>query len=190
MKNILIITAHPSENGFTHKIAKKYFDIRKKLGDQVDIINLYKTKYKQNFFSFENKQYKNKLTREQKYFQKKIFLADRLVFIFPIWTGDAPSILKNWFDWNITPRFAFTYSHGMVKGLLKGREVCVITTLGGSVFLYKIFGLYGAIKTIWKRFRIGFSGMNLKKMYMFGGFDTGFVKRDKILKKIEKIALK
>jgi len=34
--------------------------------------------------------------------QEQITWADELVFVYPIWWYDAPAILKNWFDVNMS----------------------------------------------------------------------------------------
>jgi putative NADPH-quinone reductase len=38
----------------------------------------------------------------REHFQQKIAWADRLVFFFPLWWMDAPAILKNFLDMNLT----------------------------------------------------------------------------------------
>jgi putative NADPH-quinone reductase len=34
--------------------------------------------------------------------QEQITWADELVFVYPIWRYDAPAVLKNWFDVNMS----------------------------------------------------------------------------------------
>ena len=50
----LIITAHPSSQGFTHKIAEAYQAGSVSQGATVEILDLYKTPYRQDFYAFEN----------------------------------------------------------------------------------------------------------------------------------------
>lgn len=54
--------------------------------------------------------------------------ADELVFVFPIWWGDAPAILKNFIDCNFHSGFAFRYENGRPIGLLKGKSARIIAT--------------------------------------------------------------
>jgi NAD(P)H dehydrogenase (quinone) len=42
----LIITAHPSSQGFTHAIAETYKEAKEKNGHTVEILNLYTTELK------------------------------------------------------------------------------------------------------------------------------------------------
>jgi putative NADPH-quinone reductase len=60
--------------------------------------------------------------------QEKILAANELVFIFPIWWGDAPAILKNFIDCNFHSGFAFRYENGKSVGLLKGKSARIIAT--------------------------------------------------------------
>jgi putative NADPH-quinone reductase len=51
----LIITANPSSKGFTHKIADKLNELSLAKNDEVEILDLYKTKLKQDFLRYEEK---------------------------------------------------------------------------------------------------------------------------------------
>ncbi|MEI6673515.1 MAG: NAD(P)H-dependent oxidoreductase [bacterium] len=77
-------------------------------GDKIEIINLYTTPLRQDFLTYEDKkeQPKDPITTK---IQEKILWADELVFIFPIWRGDAPAIMKNFLDCNFSAGFAFKY---------------------------------------------------------------------------------
>jgi NAD(P)H dehydrogenase (quinone) len=41
--------------------------------------------------------------------QQKITWADELIFVFPIWWGSMPAVMKNWIDVNFLGGFAFRY---------------------------------------------------------------------------------
>jgi NAD(P)H dehydrogenase (quinone) len=106
--NKLIITANPSTQGFTHKIADTLAKLSTDKGDKIEILNLYTTPLRQDFLTYEDKteRPKNPITSK---IQEKILWADELVFIFPIWWGDAPAIMKNFLDCNFSAGFAFKY---------------------------------------------------------------------------------
>lgn len=114
----LIITAHPSSQGFTHTIANTLQSLSEAKGDTIEILDLYKTELAQDFLRFEDRQNleQDETTRK---IQSKIAWADELVFIFPIWWGDAPAILKNFIDCNFHTGFAYKYENGKPVGLLK-----------------------------------------------------------------------
>ena len=113
----LIITAHPSSKGFTHKIAKTYFEESKEQGHNIEIVDLYNKKYELDFLRFENKK-EIKVSNTAKILQKKIAKAKEIVFVFPTWWGDGPAILKNFLDNTLTSGFAFEYEDGKPTKLL------------------------------------------------------------------------
>jgi NAD(P)H dehydrogenase (quinone) len=111
----LIITAHPSTKGFTHVLANTFKELSIQHGDTVEILDLYTTELKQDFLRFEDiREYREtaKVDPTTQSIQEKIAKADELVFIFPIWWGDMPAIMKNFFDSNFLAGFAFRYENG------------------------------------------------------------------------------
>ena len=100
----LIITAHPSSQGFTQRIAKTFAESAQSAGHSVEVINLYDPQWHQDFLKFETvKEWPVDPVREK--IQEKILWADELVFVCPVWWGYVPSILKNFFDCNFTSGF-------------------------------------------------------------------------------------
>lgn len=118
----LIITAHPSTKGFTHTLANNLRELSIARGDTVEILDLYKTELKQDFLHFEDiRTYQEEAKNDPTtlVLQKKIQEADELVFIFPVWWGDMPAIMKNFWDSNFLTGFAFKYENGKSVGLLR-----------------------------------------------------------------------
>lgn len=137
----LIITAHPSAEGFTHQIAKAYKKAGEEQGGTATIINLYSAKWQQPYLSFQDHEHFSDWpqTKTLSTIQEKIKDADELVFCFPIWWFGPPAILKNFFDVNFTAHFAFFYDqHGHPHGLLKDKTVKVFVTTGGPAWVYQI----------------------------------------------------
>lgn len=168
MKKLLIV-AHPSSQGFSHKIAQKYQDISLQKGDEVEILDLYKTDLQLNFLSFEsNKEIgHDEVTKK---LQEKIAWADELSFIFPVWWSDCPAIMKNFIDSTFTSGFAFKYVNWKPSGLLKGKTSRIFATCGAPSFFYKFFPV--SYRLLWWATRIGFCWMKLTNIQIFGGMDT------------------
>lgn len=180
--NKLIITANPSTQGFTHKIADTLAKLSTDKGDKIEIINLYTTPLRQNFLTYEDKkeQPKDPITSK---IQEKILRADELVFIFPIWWGDAPAIMKNFLDCNFSAGFAFKYvKWWKAIWLLNGKSARIITTSGAPSFFYKIL-LH--IQLLWKMNRINYCGIKQKSFTVFGNIDRSKTDRNAYLKKIK-----
>jgi len=185
MKKILIITAHPSNEGFTHKIAKASKDSSILKGDEVEILDLYQTELKQDFLAFV--QVKNfPKTENTLKIQEKINYADELIFISPIWWGDAPAIMKNFFDTSFSAGFGFKYEDGKPIKLLKGKTAKVFFTCDGPGFFYRF--PFVSLKTNWKIARLGFCGIKVTHFEIFDKMKNRDEKnRIKILEKISKL---
>ncbi len=180
-KHALIITAHPSSLGFTHKIAERYKLGLESAGGTAEILDLYKTDLKQPFLTFETpRDIAPDAARTA--IQAKISSADELVFIHPLWWLGAPAIMKNFLDQNISAHFAFQYVNGKLVGLLKGKTASVFITCDGSMFLYTLMAQ--PFRLIWQFAIIGYCGMKTrafkvldKKTWRSEGDKEAFLKK-------------
>jgi NAD(P)H dehydrogenase (quinone) len=154
---VLIITAHPSSQGFTHKIAAAFAEGARKVGKDVEIIDLYKTNLKQDFFTFEEKSDMVKADPIRTAIQSKIRDASELVFIHPLWWMGMPAIMKNFIDINVASQFAFRYVKGWPVGLLKGKKGHVFITCDGRMWLYWLMAM--PFRIIWNFGILRFCGV-------------------------------
>jgi putative NADPH-quinone reductase len=71
--------------------------------------------------------------------------ADHWVFLFPLWHGTMPALLKGFLEHVFRPGFAMEYKKsGFPKRLLAGRSARVVVTMGMPVAMYRwYFGAYG-----------------------------------------------
>ncbi|HIP48521.1 MAG TPA: flavodoxin family protein [Lutibacter sp.] len=180
---ILIIIANPKIDSFSFAMANKYKELATAKEYEVEIIDLYRTKYQQPFFTYEHAN-ELKITPEMDYYQNKISQADELVFVFPYWWGSMPAILKNFIDWNFSRGFAFEYVNSRPKGLLLNKNVKIFTTTGAPSFIYKITGANNRLKKMFQKQIIEFCGMKLKSFNIYGGVDKSKTKTSDILNKI------
>ena len=157
----LIITAHPSSKGFTHKIAKTFLHKAHESGDEAEILDLYNPKYKLDFLKFEDI---TKLKEDQVVLeiQDKIRLADNIVFVCPIWWAMVPSIMKNFLDRVFTSGFAFRYVKDKVmpEKLLIGKTAQVFMTCDAPGFFIKLI-MGNPVKKFYK-VNLEFCGIKLK----------------------------
>lgn len=191
MKKILIVTAHPSSHGHAHKIAEHFADVQKEKKNSVEIIDLYKTNLTQEYLKFEELSDLKQLSPNTKTRHQKISDADHIVLAYPTRWGDAPAILKNWFENTFTAGFAFKYTDKMPQKLLKGKTASVFVTCDAPSFMYTRFPI--KIQRVRKFGRLEFCGVKVKNFTVFG-----FMKKkcksqkqmDKIYNKVRKISAK
>lgn len=185
MKNILIITAHPSSKGHTHIIANTYKDASEAKGYKVEILDLYREENFLPYLKFEDIKSYEKHPNVLR-FQEMITNSNEVVFIHPLWWGGTPAIMKNFLDQVITAGFAFSWAGGKLNKLLGGRSSKVFITCGGSMLLYRLF-IFPPFWAIWKFFTIEYCGMKLvdflvcDKMAIRDGFEERW---NKFLEKV------
>lgn len=189
----LIITAHPSSQGFTYRIARAYQAGAIDAGKTVMILDLYKTDLRQEYFSFEDVKHLTVDPRRDK-FQAMIKNADELVFIHPLWWMGTPAIMKNFIDANFTVPFAYRYVsfpiiRGRPVGMLKGKTARVFITCDGPKRGYKL--ILTPFKINFKYFFLRLCGIKVKSFIIFDRMRwRGEDKRKKWLSQVKKLAAK
>jgi len=160
----LIITAHPSKFGFTHRIAEVYANAKKENGEEVEILDLYKPENRQEYLIFEDVR---KIAEDPsvKRMQEKISASDELVFVFPLWWYGEPAIMKNFWDKNFAAHYAYQYVDGRPVGLLGGKTARVFFTSDGPWYYQWI--LLQPLRTIWWLTRLRFCGIKMKSFTVF-----------------------
>jgi len=72
--------------------------------------------------------------------QAAIAAAEHIVILTPLWLGDIPALLKAFFEQVMRPGFAFPRgARGLNAGLLRGRSVRLVVTMGMPAILYRVF---------------------------------------------------
>ena len=155
----LIVTAHPSTKGFTHRIAETIRKKRELQGHSVEICNLYDAENQLPYLAFEDV-HDVTTTPQIERFHLMIRKADELIFIHPLWWGNMPAIMKNWLDNVLKSGFAFQYTAKGPKGLLQGKTARVFCTGGSPWWLYAciLFPFF----IVWRLFVLGFCGIKVK----------------------------
>jgi len=77
--------------------------------------------------------------------QSAFLRADHVVFIFPLWLGGPPALLKAFMEQLARDHFLIRESEkGFPKGCLKGRSARLIVTMGMPPLFYRtVFGGHG-----------------------------------------------
>lgn len=190
---ILIVTAHPSSLGHTHRIANTYLEAKKSKGHEVVLVDLYKEENQLPLFAFENIR-ERPIDKNQKKFQEQIVWADEIVLVHPIWWGTPPSTMKNWAEQTFWPGVAYKYTpEGKVMKLLAGKTAKVYATAGGPGWIHE--WPFMALFPFWRLSVLGFCGVDVIDMRVCGYMDKyrgprAEARFEKFLAGIKKDALK
>jgi len=91
--------------------------------------------------------------------QEDMRWSEHWVFLFPLWHGTMPALLKGFLEHIFRPGFAMEYKkEGFPKRLLAGRSARIVVTMGMPVLLYRwYFGAYGL--RAFERSMLSFAGI-------------------------------
>ncbi|MBN2651652.1 MAG: NAD(P)H-dependent oxidoreductase [Spirochaetales bacterium] len=157
-KKILVINANPDRESLCSGLALRY-----KLGaDSVDadcqLVNLIDMK----FDPVLHYGYRKPMAVEDDILrlQALVDAADHIVFVYPVWWGTYPALLKGFIDRVIFPNFAFRYRPGksLPEQLLKGKSARLIITMNTPKFYHRLVYKNASIISI-KRCVLGFCGV-------------------------------
>jgi NAD(P)H dehydrogenase (quinone) len=166
-KRVLIILGHPSTDSFCGAIATCYFEAAAQAGREVRIVQLGAL----NFDPVLHEGYNQIQTLEQDLLdaQADIMWAEHLVFVFPLWWGGVPALLKGFIDRTFLPGFAFKYRQGKVfpDKLLKGRTAHLLVAMDTAPWYYKwVYWMPGLHQM--RKHTLAFCGIKPLTTLMFG----------------------
>ncbi len=155
----LIITATPNKESFTSAIANK---LLKKYKNS-EIIDLYDQKYKLDFLIFEDKRNMPKNDKIE-LIQQKIKESEEIIFVFPVWWGSLPAIMKNMFDSVFISDFAFYYDESWKHELLNDKFWSIIATCDApaNIYLENSDWTWVNLKTYFEKALFWFCGVKMK----------------------------
>ena len=193
MADVLIIYAHPDTGGHNKSILDHVTADLNRRDVSFEVVDLYKMGYDPVLHEKEHYTAGNRhVSAQNKRFQKKIGKAQRLVFIYPVWWGLMPAVLKGFLDRVLTPHFAYRYRklpftffglHARPIGLLKGKKAAAFMTIGAPRWLHRIFSR-DAQQFLIKRNILGFCGIRART-FTLSGCDKGLTRRK--VKKIDRL---
>ena len=166
-KRVLIILGHPSTDSVCGAIANNYFEAATHAGHEVRIVQLGAL----NFDPVLHEGYNQIQTLEQDLLdaQADIMWAEHLVFVFPLWWGGVPALLKGFIDRTFLPGFAFKYRQGKVfpDKLLKGRTAHLLVAMDTAPGYYKwVYWMPGLHQM--RKHTLAFCGIKPLTTLMFG----------------------
>ncbi|MAW01675.1 MAG: NADPH:quinone reductase [Candidatus Pelagibacter sp.] len=175
MKNIFIVFGHNNtKNSFNAAIRDTFIDEAKKIGHQIDLVNLFDEKEKLPFYN-QSINPPPKLVLD---YRKRLENCNVMMLIGSCNNLRLNSILENWIDWVLHPKWFFTYrsllpgnkyfkNYGYpVAGAMKGKLGIVSITYGGPMISYQSFSFFDNIP--YRRLK--------KSVFQLGGLKTKYLR--------------
>jgi len=159
---VVLVFNHPYEGSFCNAILRSVLTGLDRAGHEVDVLHLDNDGFNPVMTAHDLRGFKDGAPVDPIVinYSERIALADRLVFIFPIWWELMPAMTKGFIDKVIYPGVAYDYDKSgrwprMLKKWHKLQGITIITTMNTPSFFYGlVFG--NAIKkalftgTFWK----------------------------------------
>lgn len=177
--NVLMVYAHPEPTSFTGALRDAGVATLRQAGHVVVVSDLYAERFdpvagRHDFnavadaerFHYQTEQahahgtggFAADLVREQQRFRD----ADLVVWLYPIWWGGMPAILKGWFDRVLAFGFAYADGRRFDSGFFPDKRGLLCLSTGGTQQRFSAGDVYGEIDTVlWpaQRLMIEYLGM-------------------------------
>jgi putative NADPH-quinone reductase len=142
-KRVLVVLGHPSGESFCGALTECYVDGARSAGHDVRVLRLGAL----NFDPVLRAGYRQTQPLEPDLLkaQADITWAEHLAFIYPIWWGGIPALMKGFFDRVFLPGFAFRYQAGKAFPDPLHRGVDVPWKLAGKAIADKKLEVMGQI---------------------------------------------
>lgn len=167
MKKILIINGHPDAESYNFALADAYKKGAQSVGSEVKEIIIRDLHFNPNLeFGYRKR---TELEPDLIDAQEKIKWADHIVWVYPVWWGSVPAIMKGFLDRVLLPGFAFQKREGSVwwDKLLTGKTARLICTLDQPSWYYSIINGAPTHKAM-KRMTMQFIGVKKVKISTIG----------------------
>jgi NAD(P)H dehydrogenase (quinone) len=186
--NVLLVYAHPEPTSFTAALKDAGAAALREAGHTVEISDLYAENFdpvagRHDFgtvadearFHYQTEQghahehqtFAPDLVREQQRFLN----ADLVVWLFPIWWGGMPAIMKGWFDRVLAFGFAYADGKRYDTGFFPKKRGLLCLATGGTRDRFSDAGVYGDIKTVlWSPQRLMLEYLGMRALEPFDAY--------------------
>jgi NAD(P)H dehydrogenase (quinone) len=136
-KNIVVILGHPDSTSYCASLAQSYVATATAKGHTVKLFELGQARFDPILHHGYNQ--RQELEPDLVEIREAIVWASHIVFVYPIWWGAIPALLKGFFDRTFLPGFAFRYRENSIwwDRLLAGRSAHLIVTMDTPPWYYR-----------------------------------------------------
>ncbi|MCY8010750.1 NAD(P)H-dependent oxidoreductase [Bacillus haynesii] len=164
-----VIYAHPNPNSFNGAILHQVIKALEDGKHSYDVIDLYKDRF-DPVLLFDEKKRRSDMKRdpETAEYRRIVKNADHLIFIYPLWWGGMPAIMKGFIDRVFAAGEAYTYQGKLPKGLLKARTATVYYTADAPSWYLRFWRRDADWVTV-KDVMLKFCGVRRVRRLLFAG---------------------
>jgi NAD(P)H dehydrogenase (quinone) len=166
-KNILVVLGHPSNTSFSSALACAYAEAAQAAGHTVRILRMADLKF--DAILHGSNPHHQTLEPDLLAAQASIQWAQHMVWVFPVWWGGVPALLKGFLDRAFTSGYAYQFKPGSSYPvpLLKGRTAHLLVPLDTPPWYYRWVYRMPAIHQMQKT-TLAFCGIRPLKTVLLG----------------------
>ena len=166
-KKTLIINGHPDGESYCAALSEAYRTGAEAAGVPIEVINIRDLYFDPNLrYGYRER---TELEPDLLRAQELIKWADHLVWVYPVWWGSVPALMKGFLDRVLLPGFAFKKREGSVwwDKYLTGKTARLICTLDQPGWYYR--WVYGRPShNAMKKLTLQFVGIKTVKITTIG----------------------
>lgn len=185
MPRIAIVIGNPLHDSYSEALGKAYRRGAESGGHQVTLFAL----GQMNFDAILREGYRREQALEPDLVvaREALVACDHAVFIFPLWCGDMPAILKGFFERILQPDLLVVQRSGgkASRKVFKGKSARVIMTMGMPGWFYRLYYGAHALKLL-RRNILHFVGIAPVRSTLYGMIEAvGDARRKRWLREVE-----
>jgi NAD(P)H dehydrogenase (quinone) len=187
---ILIINGHPDPQSYNQALFEAYKRGAEASGAEVKSIQIRELDFNPNLE--DGYRQRTELEPDLLKAQEVIKWADHLVWIYPVWWGGLPAMLKGFVDRTFLPGFAFKKREGSLwwDKFLKEKSARIISTMDQPTWYYRVFNKAPSHHAM-KKLTMQFVGVQKVRITAIGPVRNSSDQfRSNWLKKVEKLGAK
>ncbi len=164
VKHITLIQGHPDPQGghFCHVLADAYLRGAAQSGHAIQVIDVAQLEFPllRSRAEFHGGPVPDDIAQAQ----SALAGAEHLVFIYPIWMGTMPALLKGFLEQAFRPGFAV---NELGKGVLKGKSARIVVTMAMPALIYRWYYRAHGLRSFEHNI-LGFAGIGPMRENLIG----------------------
>jgi len=187
---ILIIYSNHYGNNFNSRLLDRLKSKITQIGDELEVRDLYQMNFDpvlrtKDFEMISAGNPPDDIRKEQ----ELIKWADILLFIYPIWWGGMPAIVKGYIDRVFSWGFAYKSNGNGPVPLLTDKKAIIMNSFGQSRAEYEM-GMFAAMNRVNSEGVFGFSGVQVLQQLYFPSIQSASLEvQEEYIKEAEKLLL-
>lgn len=189
-KKILVINGHPDKESFNYGLFEAYKNGVERSGAELKEISIRELEFNPNLqFGYRKR---TELEPDLIKAQEKLKWADHIVWVYPVWWGSVPAIMKGFLDRVLLPGFAFKKREGSIwwDKYFTGKTSRLICTMDQPSWYYRLINKSPSHSAM-KKLTMNFIGVKSVKITSIGPLRLSKNEfREKWLTKVETLGEK